>query len=91
MGIDVEINVATIKGQVKLIKSTQELQNYYRVILDEIRDLEFKRETPGTNEKISIKNIFLFSNLFLIIKKKENKPKPINWVKSERDKGKKNK
>ena len=54
MGIDVEINVETIKGQVKLIKSTQELQNYYRVILDEIRDLEFKRETPGTNEKISI-------------------------------------
>jgi hypothetical protein len=54
MGLDVEINIETIKGQIKLIKTTQELQLYYRVILDEIRDLEFKREEIGIKDKIVV-------------------------------------
>ena len=54
MAIDVKINIETVKSTIKLTKSTQELQTYYKVILDEIRDLEFKRDEVAVNEKIVI-------------------------------------
>jgi hypothetical protein len=54
MGMEIHINVETIKSHIKLIKTTEELKVYYTFILDEIRDLEFKRDEKLVNEKIVI-------------------------------------
>ena len=54
MGMEVNINIETVKSQIKLIKDPAELQSGYNTLLDVIRDLEFTREAPGVNEKIII-------------------------------------
>ena len=54
MGMEVNINIETVKSQIKLIKDPVGLQSEYNTLLDVIRDLEFIREQPGVDEKIII-------------------------------------
>ena len=54
MGMDIKINIETVKSHINLTKTTEELQTYYKVILDEIRDLELKREENAVDEKIAV-------------------------------------
>ena len=54
MEMDIKINIETVKSHINLTKTTEELQTYYKVILDEIRDLELKREENAVDEKIAV-------------------------------------
>jgi len=52
MSLDIKIKIETIKGCMQLTKTPEEVKRYYRVILEEIRNLELERDDPKNAEKI---------------------------------------
>ncbi len=56
---EIEIKIVSDKSEIMLHKSALEIQSYYNFLLDEIRDLEEKRQHEDVDDKIKMYDALL--------------------------------
>jgi len=51
--MEISLTIETLKSTIKVFKDSSEVEKHYNVLLEFIRDLEFRSNQPGMPEKIA--------------------------------------